>query len=93
MQRFYREERVPLVKRLLDESPWCELGPKISEVDRRYDDCQNYAIGLHEIRKRSQGGSLTDPENVRRCCGPCNSWVEDHPVQAREVGLVKRAGD
>lgn len=91
--KFYREERVPLTVAMLAESPWCEVCPKISGVDRGYDDCQNYAIGLHEILKRSQGGSMTDRDNLLRTCAPGNSWIENNPVQAHEAGLVRWRGD
>ena len=91
--RFYRTERVPLVVEMLAESPWCELGDRIWRVAPRWRGCTREAIGLHELRKRGQGGSLTDRANLLRCCGPCNSWVEDHPNLAHEAGLVLWAGE
>lgn len=91
--RVYREERVPLVKEMLDEDPYCEMARRIRTVDPTWRSCTLYAIGLHELRKRSQGGSITDRSNVLRTCGPCNSWVEDRPTLAHQAGLVIRAGD
>lgn len=91
--RFYRTERVPLVAEMLTESPWCELGERIVVVAPGWRSCGRFAIGLHEVRKRSAGGSLVDRDNLLRCCGPCNSWVEDHPRLAHEAGLVRRAGE
>lgn len=93
MAEFYRLERVPLVKVMLEEWPWCELSDRIWRVDRSWRSCGGGAVGLHELRKRSAGGSLTNRANLLRCCSPCNSWVEDHPALARMAGLVVRSGD
>lgn len=91
--KFMAEERVPLTRAMLDEDPWCGMAFSIRRVAGDYADCQLRAIGLHEIRKRSQGGSMLDRANLVRACSPCNSWVEDHPDLAYAAGLVARAGD
>jgi len=85
-------DRRRLIARLTAESPWCELGPIIHEVDPDWP-CTRRTEGLHELRKRSAGGSTTNLANLRRACNRCNSWVEDHPATARRLGLVVRAGD
>ena len=43
---------------------------------------------VHERKKRSQGGSLTDPDNLMACCPFCNGFVEDRPEVSRSLGLV-----
>jgi hypothetical protein len=93
MARVYRQERVPLVKEMLAENPNCELFNRIRRVDPGYRSCHRHAIGLHELKKRSAGGSITDRDNVLRCCGPCNSFIEDSPDLAWRCGLVMRRGD
>lgn len=90
--RFMREERVPLTASILAVDPYCNLGPIIATVDDRHR-CHVQAIGLHERRKRSAGGSLTRVANLMGTCSPCNSWVEDNPDAAHRLGLVVRAGD
>lgn len=85
-------ERRRIVGRLAASSPWCELGPIIHLHDPTWP-CTRRAEGLHELRKRSAGGSLTNLANLRRACNRCNGWVEDHPTVAHELGLVVRAGD
>ena len=55
--------------------------------------CRGYAEGCHELRKRSAGGSLTDPANLLASCNACNVWIEDHPTLAHRLGLVVRRGD
>jgi hypothetical protein len=46
-------------------------------------------VNAHEIVKRSQGGSITDPENAVPLCGAHNTAVDDFPVTAKYLGLVR----
>lgn len=46
------------------------------------------AVNGHEILKRSQGGSITDPRNILLLCSRHNSWVEDYPEDAHRLGLM-----
>lgn len=91
MATLYRAQRIPLIVATLEQRPWCELGPRIAQVDMAgARDCRGRASTLHELRKRSQGGSIVDPANVLPACAPCNGWVEDNPRLAAMVGLVIR---
>lgn len=47
------------------------------------------SVNGHEIVKRSQGGSLTDLDNIVLLCNRHNDYLEDHPREARELGLVR----
>ncbi|GIV00869.1 MAG: hypothetical protein KatS3mg014_2521 [Actinomycetota bacterium] len=49
-------------------------------------------LEAHHIRKRSQGGR-DEERNLVALCALHNTWVEDHPAAAWELGLVARAGD
>lgn len=81
----YRTERVPFVVEMLEEFPFCQL---------RFDDnCTVVATCVHELRKKSQGGSDTDRANCKTSCGYCNGAVEDHPTEAHERGFVLWAGE
>jgi hypothetical protein len=40
----------------------------------------------HELRGRAQGGSITDPANIRLACDPCNEWAEREPILAAAEG-------
>ena len=42
----------------------------------------------HHLKKASQGGAYT-AENFTSACAYHNVWVEDHPVRAKELGLVR----
>lgn len=89
LQRKY----VAFVAGMLAVSDRCEVGRRISSVDCTYRDCRGRANGLHHRRKKSSQGALMEPDNVLRCCDPCNGWVEDHDARAHKAGLVVREGD
>lgn len=75
----------PFVVKVLEERPWCEV---------KFDEnCTGRATGLHHLRKRSQGGGLTDPANVLASCSYCNGAIEDNPIEAHERGFVIRRED
>ena len=93
-QELYRTQRIPLIVATLEQRPFCELGPRIAQVDMvAARNCRGRASTLHELRKRSQGGSLIDLANCLPSCAPCNGWVEDEPLLAHRAGLVIRRGD
>ncbi len=45
----------------------------------------------HELKKRSQGGSITDMANVVLLCDFHNEWVEREPHAAQSLGLVRHS--
>ena len=56
--------------------------------------CDGRAPDADEILRRSAGGSITDPENVRPVGRACHDWIGANPKLAREWGLVQsRYGD
>jgi len=74
MERLYRQRR-PLVVQLLDQFPICQR-------------CgTNPSQDIHEVVRRSQGGSILDPANLRALCRRCHAWVTEHPKEAEEEGL------
>ena len=46
-------------------------------------------VNGHEVLKRSQGGSIVDPENIVLLCNHHNSQVEMFPVEAHKFGLMR----
>jgi hypothetical protein len=70
-------------------------------ADRRWPDrregnvlcanprCGNRAEDLHEIVRRSQGGSITDETNTIPVCRPCNSALADGPAWGYKAGLIR----
>lgn len=43
----------------------------------------------HELLKRSQGGSITDMENIILLCDYHNGWIENEPAKAYAWGLTR----
>lgn len=50
--------------------------------------CDGRATDGDEITRRSAGGSITDPVNVRPVGRACHEWLGANPKLAREWGLV-----
>jgi len=93
-QKLMEQHRIPLIKELIQGGVGCEIGPVLAfhgERDARY--CSGRLEGLHELRKRSSGGSLVNKDNLVPACNFCNGWVENNPLKAWEYGLVVRPGD
>ena len=90
-----RAERAPAVRALVEAGEPCRIGPLLAEAGLE-PSCSGRVSGLHERRKRSAGGSLTNPENLIPACDWCNGWIEDEPGLARDLFgsvLVVREGD
>lgn len=49
------------------------------------------SVNGHEILKRSQGGSLIEVSGQVRLCDRHNSWVEENPELAHQVGLMRHS--
>ena len=75
--RLYREQRVPLVRELLEARPVCERCHAAPSCD------------VHEIQTRARGGSLLDPDNLACLCRPCHSWVTAEPAAATAEGWLR----
>lgn len=78
-QQLYDTERIPLVKRLLEEHPICQRCHRQRAVD------------VHEIKTRARGGSITDPSNLVCLCRPCHDLITRDPKTAHEHGWVKNS--
>lgn len=46
------------------------------------------AVDAHEVVPRSQGGSITDVNNIRALCRACHDWIGANPAQARADGWL-----
>ncbi|PRX90670.1 HNH endonuclease [Allonocardiopsis opalescens] len=71
-----------LVRRLLEERPWCEI---------QWDDrCQGRSVDADEIVLRSQGGSILDEANLQTACRACHDAKHAHPNAAEARGVYRR---
>jgi 5-methylcytosine-specific restriction endonuclease McrA len=86
----YRQRR-PLVVRLLTERPWCEACPVFAAHDEVATYQRNPGHDVHEIVRRSQGGSILDEDNLMVVCRPCHRRIGNYPQLAFDLGLAKRS--
>ena len=93
-QKLMKEHRIPAIEAMVAEGRRCEIGPVLAHhgLDGGRS-CIGRIEGLHELRKRSAGGSLINPANLMPACNPCNGWVEDYPEESHILGFVVREGD
>ena len=82
-------ERRALVVKVLSERPKCEACP----VFAKYDGLATYRLSpstdVHELVRRSQGGSILDEANVLAVCRKCHNRIGQYPALAFELGLAK----
>lgn len=81
--------RRPLVARLLEERPWCEACPVFATHDEATVYQRNPGRDVHEIVRRSQGGSILDEDNLMVVCRPCHQRIGNYPQLAFDLGLAK----
>ena len=81
--------RRPLVARLLTEKPLCEACPVFAEHDEKTIYRRNKSSDIHEIIRRSQGGSILDEKNLLAVCRPCHNPIGNNPQLAFDLGLAK----
>ena len=78
--KLYREQRVPLVRRLLAERPRCEARFSLA--------CTGQSVDCHERQTRAMLGSIVDEANIVCCCRPCHDAIHGSPAAARDAGLL-----
>lgn len=82
-------ERRKIVSRLLEERPWCEACPIFAKHDGLATYSRNKSVDVHELKRRSQGGSILDIDNLMCVCRGCHRRIGNHPALAFELGLAK----
>lgn len=82
-------ERRKLVVKILSERPKCEACP----IFAKHDGLATYKLSpstdVHELVRRSQGGSILDETNVLAVCRKCHNRIGQYPALAFELGLAK----
>ncbi len=86
----YRLRR-PLVEKLLDEKPYCEACPVFAEHDKKATYIRQRSQDIHEIVRRSQGGSILDENNLLAVCRKCHTRIGNYPQLSFELGLAKHS--
>lgn len=85
--------RVPLVKKLLSDRQWCEACPVFAEHDGLVTYVRKRSVDIHEILRRSQGGSILDESNLMAVCRDCHRRIGNEPALAFELGLARHSWD
>lgn len=81
--------RRPLVARLLQERPYCEACPVFAKYDEKITYQRRQSVDIHEIVRRSQGGSILKESNLLAVCRDCHRRIGNHPQLAFDLGLAK----
>lgn len=84
----YRLRR-PLVAKLLEERPLCEACPVFAAHDEKVTYIRKPSVDVHELVRRSQGGSILDEENLMCVCRSCHQRIGNHPQLAFDLGLSR----
>lgn len=82
-------ERRKLVEKVLKERPLCEACKIFAAHDGKAVFNHHLSRDLHEIVRRSQGGSILDEKNILAVCRPCHTRIGASPQLAFDLGLAK----
>lgn len=83
-------ERRKFVSRVLREKPWCEACPVFAKHDALVTYVRQPATDVHELIRRSQGGSILDEANILAVCRKCHNRIGAYPQLAFDLGLAQR---
>lgn len=90
MEQVYVERR-EFVKKILSENPLCQACKVFAEFDGKAIFNIHMSNDVHEIVRRSQGGSILDENNVIAVCRPCHIRIGNYPELAFNLGLAKHS--
>lgn len=86
-------ERRGFVKKILSQYPLCQACPIFAQHDGLVTFVHRPSTDVHEIVRRSQGGSIVDESNVLAVCRKCHTRIGDEPSLAFSLGLAKHSWD
>jgi len=82
-------ERKKLVKYMLDKFPYCQACPVFAAHDQKKTYIRRGSVDVHELKRRSQGGSILDEANCLAVCRECHNRIGANPQLAFDLGLAK----
>lgn len=85
--------RREFVAEVLAEQPFCQACKVFASFDKKSTFIHNKSTDVHELVRRSQGGSILDKKNVIAVCRPCHTRIGNEPKLAFDLGLAKHAWD
>lgn len=86
-------ERRKFVEKILKERPLCQACLVFAGYDGKHIFTHNQSQDVHEMVRRSQGGSILDENNVLAVCRLCHTRIGNEPKLAFNLGLAKHAWD
>ena len=84
-------ERRKIVSSMLAEYPFCFACPIFAKHDGLTTFIHKNSVDVHELVRRSQGGSILDEENLVTVCISCHSRIGEEPSLAFSLGLAKHS--
>lgn len=85
--------RQPLVAKMLGQYPYCQACGVFAEYDGKIVYQKNPSQDIHELVRRSQGGSILDETNLLAVCRKCHDRIGKYPQLAFDLGLSKHHWD
>lgn len=86
-------ERRKIVKDLLEQRPFCEACPIFAKHDGKITYVRRGSVDIHELIRRSQGGSILETSNLMAVCRECHNRIGAQPALAFELGLARHGWD
>lgn len=86
-------ERREFVKEILSRYQLCQACPVFAQYDGLATFVHRPSVDVHELVRRSQGGSIVDASNVLAVCRNCHSRIGNEPALAFSLGLAKHSWD
>lgn len=81
--------RRPFVKSMLEDFPVCQACETWAKHDGHSVFRSRQAVDVHELVRRSQGGSILDRANCITVCRPCHRRINAEPALSVELGLAR----
>ena len=82
-------ERRKIVARMLSDFPLCFACPVFAKNDGLHVFIHRNSVDVHELVRRSQGGSILDESNLLAVCRKCHDRIGRYPQLAFELGLSR----
>lgn len=80
-------ERRKVVAEMLEKYPYCQACPVFAKYDNKVTYQRLPSVDVHELKRRSQGGSILERDNLLCVCRKCHDRIGKYPQLAFDLGL------
>lgn len=84
-------ERRKIVAEMLLEFPLCYACPIFAKHDGLVTFTHRPSVDVHELIRRSQGGSILERENLVTVCRQCHTRIGNEPSLSFSLGLARHS--